>query len=603
MPVRDDILAPISGPSPSGVDLRADDDKLLRSIREARREDLAGTRDEDNPAKAADWPRVLKLSNDTLATVSKDLEVAVLLCEALVEREGLAGLKSGLDVVSGLLENFWDSLYPSVVADDEDPLFLRAGRLGRLGERNENLGIRNLRVKVYRGPLHERFQRIPLSKSGHGLLKYSEAREVGSEQECSNDPKRKAERQEKIEAGKMSLEEFQRDVDVTEKVFYKSLLGQLAMCDDSLARLRTVTTSRFGKHAPTYTAIADELGELREIAEGILEKKLLVDPDPVEPPTDDTPGKAAAENGTSEQVADPRTADEAAQRIAKLAEFLRKVQPTNPGPFLMLRGLRWGELRANGPALDPRLLVAPPTHVRSMLKRLSLDERWKDLLEQSENVMARPDGRGWLDLQRHVVTACVELGSEYERVAAAIRSELSLLLRDIPTLVNSTLMDDTPTANDETKRWLVEQGVLLVEGLTGAELPAAGPVQPRAQRVAGDPVFEAAQEAVRAQQPEHAIEILMAEAQRERSPRGRFLRMTQVAGVMVSSDFRSLALPILNELKSMIDDMRLDAWESGEIVAQPLGLLYQCLAEDADDRHALFDRLCKLDPVRALNLR
>ena len=49
--------------------------------------------------------------------------------------------------------------------------------------------------------------------------------------------------------------------------------------------------------------------------------------------------------------------------------------------------------------------------------------------------MALPCGRAWLDLQRFVVEACVALGSDYNAIAIAIRSELRTLLRDLPELL------------------------------------------------------------------------------------------------------------------------------------------------------------------------
>ena len=43
--------------------------------------------------------------------------------------------------------------------------------------------------------------------------------------------------------------------------------------------------------------------------------------------------------------------------------------------------------------------------------------------------MATPQGRGWLDLQRYVVTACDQLGGSYDAVATAVRVELRVAAR------------------------------------------------------------------------------------------------------------------------------------------------------------------------------
>jgi hypothetical protein len=65
-----------------------------------------------------------------------------------------------------------------------------------------------------------------------------------------------------------------------------------------------------------------------------------------------------------------------------------------------------------------------------------------------------PAGRGWLDLQRYALRATDELGPEYASVGTAIRSELRALLREVPSLVDLTMMDGLPTASPDTRNWL-----------------------------------------------------------------------------------------------------------------------------------------------------
>src|SRR5208337_221498 len=153
-----------------------------------------------------------------------------------------------------------------------------------------------------------------------------------------------------------------------------------------------------------------------------------------------------------------------------VAAALRQREPYSPAPYLMMRGLRWGDVRMAASKSDPAMLEAPPTEVRQQIKRLALDEKWKELLEAGEAIMALPCSRAWLDLQRFVVEACVALGRNYDPIAVAIRSELRCLLRDVPQLLEATLMDDTPAANNETRKWL---GEILKEPADGAVTPTA----------------------------------------------------------------------------------------------------------------------------------
>ena len=100
-----------------------------------------------------------------------------------------------------------------------------------------------------------------------------------------------------------------------------------------------------------------------------------------------------------------------------------------------------------------------------------------------------------------------------------------------------------------------------------------------------------------------AVDLLMREAAQERSPRGRFLRRTQAAAILVEAGLASVALPILEDLSETISQHNLEAWEDAETVAEPLGLLYRChtaLDGDGSSVHDLFVRVCRLDPLLAI---
>ena len=170
-------------------------------------------------------------------------------------------------------------------------------------------------------------------------------------------------------------------------------------------------------------------------------------------------------NYTGQAAEEPADRSAAVAGVAAAAQFLRKREPYSPAPYLMLRGLRWGELRASS---DPAVLEAPPAEIRRQIRTMALNNRWADVLEAAENVMALPCGRAWLDLQRFVVEACVALGSDYNAIAIAIRSELRTLLRDLPELLDATLSDETPAANPETQTWLRE---LLAEPADASAAP------------------------------------------------------------------------------------------------------------------------------------
>lgn len=570
MPLRDDLLTPIPGDDPAGPYLRYD--PLYDRIKEARRDDPL-----QDPPVRADWRQVVDLTSEALAKKSKDLQLAAWLTEGLVNREGLAGLRQGLEVVHALLEQFWDTVHPIIEDGDAD---MRAAPLSWVGT--------YLEVPV---------RLAPVTAQGHSYAAYRESRSIPTEEEASADDEKRTRREEALADGRQDPDELDAAFMQTPKAWYKALLADLDAATELVKKLDAIGDERFGESAPSFKPLRDLLAEMRVGAVALLKRKLEFEPDPIdEEPLDlDVPsGEEAAGGGDGTVSVEPRNRDDAANRIAVAARFLRRGKPADPAAYLLLRGFRWGELRADGDTPNPRLLAAPPTEVRTRLKGMLLDGRWSDLLDAAEEVMATPFGRGWLDLQRYVLTATEALGPEYGAVTTAIRGALRSLLRDIPSLIDATLMDDSPTANRETLGWLRAQGVI-------------GAADEDDQLVAAPAGVPAASDgtiaALRATQPQRAIEMLLRAATQERSERAKFMRRSDAADIMVANGLEPVALPILQELAEQIDRHQLEDWEAGETIAKALGLLFQCMTRmdlDYDARQQLYLRVCRLDPLQAM---
>ena len=591
MPLRDDLLNPIAGPNPGGADLRYD--PLYDRIKEARREDDDAPQGEwQHTRKVADWPQVIKLTSDAVATKSKDIQLAAWLAEAMLRREGFGGFRATVDAIRGLVDTFWDHLHPE--AEDGD-LELRAAPLEWMGTRLD---------------LPVRF--VPLNRAGHNHIVYTEARAIGSEADAEGDSSKQEKRALAIEAGKPTIEEFEKSFADTPKAFYKQLAADLDGTLASLQALDELGREKFADAAPGYRRLREALEEIQRAARQLLARKLELEPDPVEAvAADATPaahagGAASPGAGASGSMlaAEPVDRADATARVISAARFLRRSEPHNPASYLMLRALRWGELRAEGASPDPRLLEAPSAGQRTQLRGLMLDANWEQLLEIAETVMGTPVGRGWLDLQRYALMACQALGEEYTIVATAIRGELRALVAAIPGLPTMTLMDDLPTASGATLQWLREEQLVGGEGSGELAEPAAAPMlSADAREREGRSAVDRAKAEVRAGRPEKAIELLMRALDREKSRRGRFLRQSELANVMVDAGFLQVAQPILQEMMTDIENHKLEEWEAGDLVARPMALLHQCLEKldgDSGMRQELYLRICRLDPLQAI---
>ena len=103
MPLPEHLLDPIPGSSPSGEDLHYS--ALYDKVKEARRQEEEVPQGEwRREVKKADYPLVIKLATDAIATKSKDLQLAAWLTEAWLGQKGPGGLADGLDLLRGLVE-------------------------------------------------------------------------------------------------------------------------------------------------------------------------------------------------------------------------------------------------------------------------------------------------------------------------------------------------------------------------------------------------------------------------------------------------------------------------------------------------------------------
>jgi type VI secretion system protein ImpA len=606
MPLRDDLLTPIPGDNPSGVYLRHDTKLLLYDkIKESRRQDdELAQGDWQHERKVADYALEGKLSEEALATKTKDLQIAAWLTEARLHTESFAGLRQGITLCVGLISSFWETLYPPI---EDDDLELRAGPLEFLGT-----GL-DIALKTR-----------PLTKSGLDWFKYKESRAVGYEDPNKSDKERKA-RDAKIAEGKLAPEEFDKAFVETPKAFYFQSEKDLDGCLAALKSLDEICDEKFGSSGPALGKLKNSLEEVRHTVHTLLEKKRETEPDPVEVVAgpDGVDGAIAGVAGgavagapgitisvlTSSEPADRR---EAIATVARVAALLRQQDPHNPAPYLMMRGLRWGELRGAKGITDARLLEAPTTELRQHVKRLALAKKWNELLETAENAMSLPCSRAWLDLQRLVVGACTALGEEYEPIAAAIRSELKALLSDMPQLLDAVLLDDTPAANGETRAWLQQLGGPPV---AAAVAESAVPAEGVAPSTNGQPststwldktadAYALAQETLKAGQAEKAFEIMRKEIARQGSGRGRFERTMQLVELCVVAGKDAIAQPLLDDLSAKIEEHKLDDWEDKEMVAAALATIMRIskrVLNDESEKTRLFERICRLDPVRALS--
>jgi len=613
VPLRDDLLNPIAGDNPSGTSLRYD--RVYDQIKEARTEDDESipSGDWQRQAKRADFPLVIKLAGEALATRSKDLQLVAWLTEALIKREGISALEPCLQLFLKMQQEFWDTLYPEI--DEGD------------------LGMRTVPIEWIANRAAGILREAPLTSSKLNFFEYKESRSIGYEADASGNDAKTAIRELAIKDGKATAEDFDGALASTPKSFYVGLEGALSSSLEALQSLQEFCEEKYRDDGPSFSKLRASIEEVKQVVTSLLNEKRKTDPDEAvqeEEAVEEPEVQEEAETAVVAQTPQPKKGkalsaepvdwDDAVARVNACALYMRTQNSGSPVPYLLQMAVRWGELREQGSSPSYDFLVSPATEVRQTLKRLSAESNWDELLAAALAAVGTPCGRAWLDAQRYIFRASNNAG--YYAIAGAVVASLQSLLKDIPELRHWTLDDDTPTANAETQQWLDEEVVpkpveVAMEEATPEPEPEPEPVEvapafsmdlepSEEEKDAHVPdAYELAEEFMRKGQIEPAIQLLVRDAAQQPSGRTRFLRRMQVAQLCLTAGHDDVAQPMLEQLAREIDQRKLEEWEAGAVLAQPLALLLRCLEKSGDstvDRTAIYTKLCNIDPTAAIGL-
>ena len=244
------LLAPLDGERPHGEDVREHPEHSLTyfGIKDARNkarelERRAAFDDEETQTEPADWSPILRGVPELLKGQTKDLELAAWLLEALVRKHGFAGMRDGLHLACGLVQQYWPDVYP---AEDEDGIRTKVNPL---------LGLNgNGATGALVGPILE----IALTEDpGYSTNDYKLA------QELENDDPEVRER--RIAQGAASLLDIESRVKETSVEFFQELCGEIDASIAALGQLTDELNTRCGNDDGGYPIV----GTFRNIAEAI----------------------------------------------------------------------------------------------------------------------------------------------------------------------------------------------------------------------------------------------------------------------------------------------------------------------------------------------
>jgi type VI secretion system protein ImpA len=322
------LLAPIPGDNPAGVFLRASAPEFEEITKLLPQADKAVAQSIDG-GKVGEWPALLKKTSELLKNKSKDLRIAGRLTQALIRQHGFAGLRDGMKLLSGLLTEYWDSIYP---LPDEDGLDSRVLPLVYLFAESESpVWVKDIPIADKPAVSSENDNvKTPATLNLYNMI---------------------------YEAKSDKAAQFQSSLGAviakTPPAFYINLAADVLEAKEAVTDFNNCANERFG-----YT-VAPDVSKLKDALESCYSRISIICKDrniPLQapPPSDADADQAAAQGGTVPTSAESygsnghagpiNSRGEALAKLREIAEFLKRAEPHSPVSYLINRAIAWSEM-------------------------------------------------------------------------------------------------------------------------------------------------------------------------------------------------------------------------------------------------------------------
>lgn len=325
------LLQPISEDAPTGIDPRSDSSpkSTYNTLKDARNSARAAERNRlfDSGDNTADihWQSILKLAPTTLETQAKDIEICCWLIEALTRKRGFVGLLNGLQLLNGLIKNFWDGVYP---LPDED------------GIENTVFGIKGLNGESSEGVLIPPIRNIHIT-AGQGeqdfsLWQYKQAldtRKIADGQA----------RQKRTESAGFSFEDIEKSVQDTSDDECLAIRTNVRACKREAKEISNLLDSLCGDASPPMGNIVNTLDDCESAVNHLFKERFLM--------MDTTNDEGGANETTGDSTKAPsayqgaiKSREQAFQQLVQISEFFRATEPHSPISYVLKKAVKWGKM-------------------------------------------------------------------------------------------------------------------------------------------------------------------------------------------------------------------------------------------------------------------
>lgn len=535
--------APIHPETPTGSDVRYDPDfEALQA--EIDKLSLPSSSD------VVDWKKVSESAARILSEKSKDLMVASYLGVGQIHLNRIEGFAVGATVLRDLLENYWETLFP--------PKKRMRGRVGAI-----NFWIEKAEALL------------------EGVNETADVETLDTINKTLAD----------LEA---LLNEYLPDPPLLHAIkrHINNLIEQGGKTSPSATETEAKGDTRSDSNSKAAAESVEQINpppEPKQPARSQLDASTL----PSEEPDKMESGQDAVKN-----------ANAGFQQIRSAGAFIFEKDPKNPDAYRYRRMAAWAKVSSLPPGNGGKTQIPPPSAQEiTSLRDLKNNANWHVLLQTTEQKLSR--FIYWFDLCRFSAEALFNLGPDYQRAHKAVCDETAFFVHRVPGVDDLAFSDGTAFADSETRQWL--KNISLGNPADAAGQISLLAVDASAQENEGmDKILEEAKSLVKQQKTMKAVELIQKHLQSSSSEKGVLYWRSALCQILLGSEFKTLAVPHLEQIVADIDNYRLEKWEPS-IALKGLSLAwtgFRSLADSQSNDRAdeLLNRISRLDPAEALRL-
>jgi type VI secretion system protein ImpA len=296
------LLAPLSDAAPSGENLEYDAAfATLETVAAGKPEQQVGeTIVEGEPPE---WESVQRQAIE-LFSRTKDLRVATHLARALLSRAGFQGLAEGLGLLRGLIEQYWETLYPQLDPDDGNDPTIRLTSFAGLMDRQTLLSLRN----------------APLVRTRGMTLSLRDIHGDGGPDAKKADP--------------ATVDGVFRDAEIET---LEAMHGALQAASENLFAIDAALDAKAGQ-GTDFTALVQVLRQATAtVGPRLTQRKAEAAGTPTETPAEGESGGTSGPRAAFNPAGEIRSRDDVQRAIDQICSYYERHEPSSPLPLLLGR--------------------------------------------------------------------------------------------------------------------------------------------------------------------------------------------------------------------------------------------------------------------------